>query len=140
MKITIFTATFNRAYIIKNLYDSLVGQRYVNFEWIIVDDGSTDTTEEIVQTFIKDDKIAIQYIKQSNKGKHFAINKGVSLASGELFFIVDSDDKLPENSLELIVNQHSIHKSKLNYVKYHHHSTSAGASRSMDKNHWGKVF
>ncbi len=115
MNITIFTATYNRAYLLENLYESLVEQNYTDFEWIIVDDGSTDNTEAIVQAFITENKIAIQYIKQPNKGKHFAINKGVSLASGELFFIVDSDDKLPSNSLEIIVKYHGCYKNEINY-------------------------
>lgn len=100
--ITIFTPTFNRSYCLRNLYESLIKQSNQNFEWIIIDDGSTDDTKILVQKFIEDRKILIQYFKQSNKGKHIAINKGLELARGELFFIVDSDDTLLFNAVERI--------------------------------------
>lgn len=100
--ITIFTPTYNRAYMIKNLYDSLKSQIFKDFEWLIVDDGSTDNTEELILEFITEKIINIRYFRQSNGGKHRAINKGVNEANGELFFIVDSDDFLPDDSLEKI--------------------------------------
>lgn len=100
--ITVFTPTYNRAYIIEKLYNSLCHQTNENFEWLIVDDGSVDKTEFVVNQWITENKINIRYFKQINKGKHFAINNGVSKASGDLFFIVDSDDYLPNNSLERI--------------------------------------
>ena len=98
--ITIFTPTYNRAHLLPRLYDSLCKQTYVDFEWIIVDDGSKDNTEEVVRDFINLQKIKIQYFKQENGGKHRAINRGVKEAKGELFFIADSDDMLPVNALE----------------------------------------
>lgn len=101
--ITIFTPTYNRAYIISKLYKSLLMQTYKDFEWLIVDDGSTDKTQELIQSFSNQNKINIIYFKQENGGKHRAINQGVKLAKGELFFIVDSDDYLPSNSLERII-------------------------------------
>lgn len=105
MKITIFTPTYNRCEKLKKLYSSLLNQTYNEFEWIIVDDGSTDETDLFIES-IKSVKLRFQiiYIKQNNSGKHVAINKGVENASGELFFIVDSDDYLPSGSLEIIVN------------------------------------
>lgn len=103
--ITIFTPTYNRANCLHRLYDSLCKQTFPNhnFEWLIVDDGSSDNTKEIVQTWVDENKIPIVYHKQKNGGKHRAINKGLDIARGELFFIVDSDDYLPENSLETII-------------------------------------
>lgn len=98
--ITIFTPTYNRAHLLPRLYDSLCKQTYVDFEWIIVDDGSKDNTEEVVRDFTNLQKIKIQYFKQENGGKHRAINRGVKEAKGELFFIADSDDMLPVNALE----------------------------------------
>ena len=103
IKISIFTPTFNRAYILENLYNSLVLQIYTNFEWLIVDDGSTDNTEKLVEKFINERKLDIKYIKQKNGGKHRAINRGLQEARGELFFIVDSDDTLPSISLERVL-------------------------------------
>lgn len=100
--ITVFTPTYNRGYIIKQLYESLIGQSYKDFEWLVVDDGSIDDTEEIFKTFIAEQKINIHYLKIENGGKHRAINKGLKLAQGNFFFIVDSDDYLPDNALERI--------------------------------------
>ncbi len=97
--VTVFTPAYNRAYIIKALYDSLCRQSDRDFEWLVVNDGSSDNTEELIQKFIKEDKIAIRYFHQENAGKHIAINKGVAEAKGELFFIVDSDDYLTEDAV-----------------------------------------
>lgn len=102
--ISIFTPTYNRAALLPRLYNSLKSLTDQNFEWIIVDDGSTDNTQELVEGFVREGVVSIQYYPQLNSGKHVAINKGVELARGELFFIVDSDDFLPENSLETIGN------------------------------------
>lgn len=97
--ITVFTPTYNRAYTIYKLYESLKKQQLKDFEWIIYDDGSTDNTEDVVNEFINEQKIIIKYFKVKNSGKHVAINNGTDLAEGELFFIVDSDDYLTEDSL-----------------------------------------
>lgn len=104
MKITVFTPTYNRAYIIRNLYESLKKQTCKNFEWLIVDDGSTDNTEELIKSWIEEDnKFTIRYYKQSNGGKCRAINNGLNLAQGELFFTVDSDDYLTDDAIEKMV-------------------------------------
>ena len=100
--ITIFTPTFNRAYIISKLYESLLRQTYTDFEWIVVDDGSTDDTGKLLTEFIVEKKISIRYVRTENGGKHRAINKGVALARGELFFIVDSDDYLTDDALKAV--------------------------------------
>lgn len=103
MLITVFTPTYNRGYIISKLYESLRNQTYIDFEWLIVDDGSSDNTEELIKRFqANNDFFPIRYFRTENGGKHRAINKGVGLAAGELFFIVDSDDFLPYNSLETV--------------------------------------
>lgn len=101
-KITIFTPTYNRAYTLKRLYDSIKVQEYENFEWIIVDDGSKDNTKELIQSFIDEKKVDIKYFFQENSGKHIAINKGVEEATGNLFFIVDSDDYITSDALNII--------------------------------------
>lgn len=99
-EITVFTPAYNRSYCLPNLYKSLLAQTFFDFEWVVVDDGSNDDTEERMQNFIAEQKISIIYKKVINGGKHRAINEGVKLASGRLFFIVDSDDQLPSDSLE----------------------------------------
>lgn len=100
--ITVFTPTYNRGYIIGKLYESLCHQTNPDFEWIIVDDGSTDNTRELIQGFMDEGKIKLRYFQQQNSGKHIAINKGVEMAQGELFFIVDSDDWLRRDALDTI--------------------------------------
>lgn len=115
--ITIFTPTYNRAYILPKLYKSLEGQFSVNFEWLIVDDGSTDNTEELVKQWQKEqNRFSIHYIKQENAGKHTAINKGVKEAKGEAFFIVDSDDKLPADAIATIEQEFAVIAKDRNYA------------------------
>ncbi len=102
---TIFTPTYNRASHLILLYECIKNQLFKSFEWIIVDDGSDDATAGVVNTFISENEVNIIYHFQQNSGKHIAINHGVELAAGKLFFIVDSDDLLPEDSL-LIIHNH----------------------------------
>lgn len=102
--VTVFTSIYNRAYSLPRLYESLIHQTYANFEWLIIDDGSIDDTKRLVQQWVQEQKIAIRYYHQVNGGKHRAINRGVELAHGELFFIVDSDDYLPTDSLAVLVD------------------------------------
>lgn len=84
-KITIFTPTYNRAHLLPNLYEFLIGENYENLEWIIVDDGSTDNTKEVVNTFKKQNILNIRYFYQANQGKHVAYNKAIEEADGDLF-------------------------------------------------------
>ena len=103
MRISVFTPAYNRGYIIEKLYRSLQRQSFRDFEWIVVDDGSTDNTEQLLNSFLQEkNDFSIHYVKTENGGKHRAINKGVSMAHGELFFIVDSDDYITDNALEII--------------------------------------
>ena len=102
-KITVFTPTYNRAYIIETLYRSLQRQTYRDFEWLVVDDGSADNTKELFEAWQQEDNFfPIRYVKQENGGKCRAINKGLELADGELFFTVDSDDYLTDDALEKV--------------------------------------
>ncbi|MDO4957107.1 MAG: glycosyltransferase family A protein [Bacteroidales bacterium] len=103
MMITVFTPTYNRAYILPKLFESLCKQTCKDFEWVVVDDGSKDDTKQLFDTWIPESDLKITYIQQPNGGKHRAINKGVAHAAGELFFIVDSDDQLPQTSIERIL-------------------------------------
>jgi glycosyltransferase involved in cell wall biosynthesis len=101
--LTIFTPAYNRAYILPVLFRSLQQQTCLDFEWVVVDDGSTDDTESLVAQFRREANFPICYRRTQNGGKHRAINLGVTLASGEYFFIVDSDDSLPDNAVERIL-------------------------------------
>lgn len=103
--ITVFTPTFNRAATLSRLWESLKKQSSYQFEWLVVDDGSSDNTEQIVSDLMKcTNEFTIKYKKKENGGKHRAINYGVTIAVGELFFIVDSDDWLPEDAILNIIN------------------------------------
>lgn len=103
MKITVFTPTYNRAYIIENLYHSLQRQTFADFEWLVIDDGSTDETKSLFDRLTAgNDLFPIRYYRQENKGKCQAINLALDLARGELFFTVDSDDYLTDDALQKI--------------------------------------
>ena len=99
--ITVFTPTFNRKNELNRLYTSLNNQTFTDFELLIVDDGSTDGTEEYVAELQKEDA-RIYYYKQINSGKHVAFNKGINEANGDAFICVDSDDRLISEALEKI--------------------------------------
>lgn len=99
-RITVFTPTYNRGYILGNLYASLQRQAFTDFEWLIVDDGSQDDTQALVEGWMRRrHAFAIRYVKQENGGKCRAINRGLDLARGELFFVMDSDDILSDDAL-----------------------------------------
>lgn len=115
--ITIFTPAYNRAYILPKLYESLFVQTCMDFEWLVVDDGSTDETESLIENYklqITDytPSFEITYIKQENGGKHTAINRGLKEAKGELFFIVDSDDRLTPDAVGTICKDWETVKDK----------------------------
>ena len=101
--LTIITPTFNRGYILEKAYLSLKNQTNFDFEWIIIDDGSSDNTNILVENWKKEvNDFSINYLKTKNGGKHRAVNKGVLLASGEYILILDSDDYLLPNAVEKI--------------------------------------
>lgn len=102
--ISIITPTYNRSMLLKRCYNSLYFQTSKNFEWIIIDDGSTDNTEEVVRTFIDDNILNIMYIKQENQGKHIAHNTGVLNSSGDVIICLDSDDFLDKYAIEYVEN------------------------------------
>ncbi|WP_294617824.1 glycosyltransferase family A protein [uncultured Bacteroides sp.] len=99
--ITIFTPAYNRVHTLERLYNSLCVQTSFDFEWLVIDDGSTDGTKSFFESMAPS-PFDVRYYNQDNGGKHRAINKGVMLARGEWFFIVDSDDYLPVSSVEII--------------------------------------
>lgn len=108
MLVTVFTPTYNRAYRIQALYESLQKQTCKDFEWLVVDDGSTDNTSELFEQWQSEkNSFPIRYFKQPNGGKHRAVNFGAKIADGQVFYIVDSDDQLPANSIEIIVEEYT---------------------------------
>ena len=100
--ITIFTPTYNRAYTLPRLYESLCRQTSKNFEWVVVDDGSADNTRKLISEWLEKSPFKINYIYQENQGKSAAHNVGVENAEGDLFTCVDSDDFLVDDAVESI--------------------------------------
>jgi glycosyltransferase involved in cell wall biosynthesis len=101
--ITIFTPTFNRAYCLGQLYESLVRQTSDDFLWLVVDDGSSDNTKTLVDSWINEKKIEIQYIFKANEGMHSGHNVAYDNIDTELNMCIDSDDFLPEDAVEKII-------------------------------------
>ncbi|NWG75296.1 MAG: glycosyltransferase family 2 protein [Rubrivivax sp.] len=96
---TVFTATYNRAHTLHRVYDSLCAQSFDDFEWLVVDDGSTDGTADLVAAWRAEAPFAVRYLRQANGGQHRACNRGLQHARGELFAMVDSDDACPPDAL-----------------------------------------
>lgn len=101
--VSIITPSYNRAHLLENAYNSLKKQTSNDFEWIVVDDGSKDNTEEVVNKFISEKEIDIVFLKKENGGKHTAVNAGVEKASGKLVLILDSDDLLMADAIKTIL-------------------------------------
>jgi len=100
---SIFTPTYNRKHTLDRVFESLLAQSYKDFEWVIIDDGSTDGTELIVSEWKKTAPFSIHYYWQPNQGKHIAYNHFARVAKGELFTSIDSDDGAMPNALERFV-------------------------------------
>ncbi len=103
-KLTIHTATYNRAHTLPRVYESLKNQTCLDFDWFVTDNGSTDNTEELFNKWIEEDPpFQIHYHKIPERGIPRALNYGVNHISGDYFFMLDSDDKLLPNGVELIL-------------------------------------
>ncbi len=102
-KITVFTPTYNRAYCLHQLYDSLCNQTSNDFKWLIIDDGSSDGTKQLVNRWIDEDKIEIQYHYKKNGGMHTGHNAAYDLIKTELNVCIDSDDFMTDNAIALIL-------------------------------------
>lgn len=113
-ELTIFTPTYNRAYLLPRLYQSLCNQTNKNFIWLVIDDGSTDNTKKLIEEWKSEDKISIQYHWKENGGMHTGHNAAYSLISTELNVCIDSDDMMPENAVELILNNWNSLSNKTN--------------------------
>jgi glycosyltransferase involved in cell wall biosynthesis len=100
--ITIFTPTYNRASLLPRLYKSLLNQTNYDFIWLIIDDGSIDNTKYLVDNWVKENKIEIQYHYKENGGMHTGHNMAYRLIKTELNICVDSDDYLPNDAVEII--------------------------------------
>jgi len=103
--LTVFTPTFNRAYCLDKCYNSLINQTAKDFLWLIIDDGSSDNTKELVDKWILEDKIVIKYIYQENKGMHGAHNTAYENINTTINICIDSDDYMPKDAVEIILDE-----------------------------------
>ncbi len=101
--ITVATPTYNRAHTLPAVYESLCSQTDKRFIWLVIDDGSTDHTEELVNTWIAKNKIGIQYHKKENGGKASALNVGIELLNTPYAVCLDSDDLFFPQTIELAI-------------------------------------
>lgn len=101
VKFTVFTPLYNRRKTIHRAFDSLMAQTQKNFEWLIVDDGSTDNVKELIDEYKKEADFNIRYYYKKNGGKHTAINYACLLTDSEYFLIIDSDDAIPPDAIEV---------------------------------------
>ena len=113
--LTIFTPAYNRAHTIDRTYQSLIRQTCKDFLWLIVDDGSTDGTKKLVEGWIRENKIPISYIYQENQGMHGAHNTAYKNITTELNTCIDSDDWMPHDAVEKIINVWKEHRHE-NYA------------------------
>lgn len=102
--LTVFTPTYNRAYTLHLCYESLKRQTCKQFIWLIIDDGSTDGTEELVKRWIEEADFPIRYVYQRNQGMHGAHNTAYELIETELNVCIDSDDYMADNAVEIILS------------------------------------
>jgi glycosyltransferase involved in cell wall biosynthesis len=96
---TVCTPTYNRAELLPRVYASLARQTLMDFEWVIVDDGSTDNTQAVVRNLNERAKFPIRYLWQENRHKKVAFNHGVREALGTLLVALDDDDEIPPDTL-----------------------------------------
>lgn len=118
MMITVLTPTFNRGGRLQSLWDSLQKQTVKDFEWLVVDDGSTDGTKDLITQLQEKSDFPIRYIYKSNGGKHTALNVGIQTICSELIFIVDSDDCVTDDAVESILKIHKKYRSQNNICGY----------------------
>jgi len=101
--LTVFTPTYNRGYCLHQVYESLCSQTSSDFEWLVIDDGSTDTTKELVAGWIAEGTIKITYYYKENGGMHTGHNSAYELITTVLNVCIDSDDYMPNTAIELIL-------------------------------------
>ena len=104
-KITVITPTFNRAHTLNRVYESLLRQSFKDFKWVIMDDGSTDHTEEVIRNFINDNQIKIEYYKNPNHKKFYTVFKAIKNVTTPYFTIIDSDDAYLDDALEILIRE-----------------------------------
>lgn len=122
-KLTIITPTYNRANLLRRIFNSLQGQEEYIAEWVIIDDGSKDQTDDLIQNFKKESPFKIVYEYSINRGMTHAINLGLKYVNGDYFMKLDSDDYLVDNSFEIIYKainkiRNSSYNNKINCFSF----------------------
>ncbi len=142
MKISILTPTYNRAYILKNLYNSLIinSKTNNNFEWLIMDDGSTDNTESLINSWIDENKIDIKYYKKENQGKMSALNDLLQYITGDIVLEVDSDDYITDNALEIIRKDYELLDKSKNVYGIIYPRKLIGSSKKIPNEYKDKIY
>ena len=105
MDITVLTPTYNRAKTLPRVYKSLLAQTVKNFVWLIIDDGSTDNTKELVEKWIAENKLSIEYHYKENGGKHTAMKMAYELTQTKYLLAIDSDDELTADAVNVFLNE-----------------------------------
>ncbi len=100
--VTILTPTYNRSELLKRCYASLRAQTCQDFEWLIIDDGSTDDTRNIIKPILSETAFHIEYHGKTNGGKHTALNYSHGFIHGRYTIILDDDDTLTNDAIETI--------------------------------------
>lgn len=127
--LTVFTPTYNRGYCLHQVYESLLRQKNKDFIWLIIDDGSSDNTKDLVQSWINESEIMIEYDYKPNGGMHTAHNRAYELLKTELNMCIDSDDYLTDDAVEKILSFWNINKKE-----------NVGAIYALDCTSDGKVL
>lgn len=105
-KITIITPTFNRAHTLERVYRSILDQNFKNLKWLVMDDGSTDDTKQLIDRLKSENKISIDYVFKPNRRKYVTLMDGIfNYINTEYFIIMDSDDAFFPNSIEIFYNE-----------------------------------
>src|SRR5690606_21516762 len=104
-KITVITPTFNRAHTLPRAFESLKNQSFQEFKWIIMDDGSTDNTKELVEEFKSKSQFEIDYFYHTNQHKFHTVFEGIKKVKTPYFTILDSDDSYPADALEQLFHE-----------------------------------
>lgn len=111
--ITVLTPTFNRVELLPRLIDSLKHQTKTDFQWVVIDDGSTDNTESLFRNLNKE-KLPFmwEYHKKENGGKHTALNASHQYIRGEIVLILDSDDYLTSDAIETVEREWPLYRNR----------------------------
>ena len=117
-RFSVFTATKNRSEMLYRLYGELLNQTYSDFEWVIVNDGSTDDTDKVAQRIISEAKLNVQYVNKQGGGKHTAWRAATPLFKGRYVVTADDDDPVTNDMLEVFNKHWTILESRSDYDQF----------------------